>query len=229
MNCKLSIALAFALLFMCGISYAQTTVRLQRKGDKYSGAAVTGGREKVMSGVRSDLKGEVNFNANYNDETLDELAKAMKEREWNSEETAWKRACLLNTKESYQKYISLYPRGPHRAQADRKLVDAKINDIFKNNHNTLPAFTHVQEDNKPTSTITMENTTEYPLTVMYSGPEIRSVVIEPGSRMSITLKNGSYRVAASVPTGSIAPYAGAQVFTGGRYETGYCIVNTRSY
>ena len=74
MNCKLSIALAFALLFLCGISYAQTTVRLQRKGDKYSGAAVTGGREKVMSGVRSDLKGEVNFNANYNDETLDELA-----------------------------------------------------------------------------------------------------------------------------------------------------------
>ena len=55
MNCKLSIALAFALLFLCGISYAQTTVRLQRKGDKYSGAAVTGGREKVMSHDLTDL------------------------------------------------------------------------------------------------------------------------------------------------------------------------------
>ncbi|MGN0201528.1 MAG: hypothetical protein ACI399_01305 [Candidatus Cryptobacteroides sp.] len=222
-----TIVLAFALLCLCNLMPAQTSVTMQKKGDKYSGAAVTGGREKVMSGVRSDLRDNVRYNGTFKDETLDDFAKAMKEREWNSEDTAWKRACLLNTKEAYQKYISLYPRGPHRAEADKKLVEAKIDDIFKNNHGTLPAFAHVQEDGRPTSSLVMENTTEYPLTVMFSGPEIRSVVIDPGSILTITIKNGVYRVAASVPPGSIIPYAGTQTFTGGRYETGYCIVNAR--
>lgn len=162
------------------------------------------------------------------DEKLKELEKTMEDKSWESEYSAWQTASRLNTKEAYQKYIAIYPNGPHRPEANQRLIDIDVNNIFNGSHNKMPMMKHVEEDDEsPTSTITVENATGYHLTVMYSGMESRKVVIPPGQKSTVTLKNGDYRIAASVPPAHIRPYAGRQIFTGGRYETGYVVVGDR--
>ncbi|MCQ2146974.1 MAG: hypothetical protein MJZ16_05595 [Bacteroidales bacterium] len=161
----------------------------------------------------------------YSDDKLKELDERMKEREWNSEDTAWERARTLNTKDAYLKYVGMYPYGAHRAQADERLIEINVNDIMNGAHGSLPGMKQVQVDeDSPTSTIVIENFTGYPLTVMYSGPEGRSVTISPGSKMAVTINNGYYRIAATVPAPAVRPFAGTETFSGGRYEVGFHIV-----
>ena len=156
-----------------------------------------------------------------------ELAEKMDERSWSSEDTAWEKACEIDTKESYQRYMAMYPNGAHRPQASQKLVDIQVNDIFNSDHGGLPNMKWVSEDeDSPTSTITIENNTGYPLTVMYSGEESKSIVISPGFTGTVTLPNGQYRIAASVPPAHIRPFAGSETFRGGRYEVGFVIVSS---
>lgn len=147
------------------------------------------------------------------------------EREWDSDDAAWSTACALNTKTAYQKYVQKYPVGNHRAEANKKIVDFEVNEIFNGNHGSLPPMNRTNEDDKsPTSTVVIENTTDYVMTIYFSGIDSKKLMINPKGKATVNLKNGSYRVAASVPVQNIHPYAGTQDFRGGRYETGYCIV-----
>lgn len=153
------------------------------------------------------------------------LEERMAERSWGSEDTAWARACELDSKESYQKYVAIYPNGAHRPQASQRLIDLQVDDIFDSDHGNLPRMNRVSEDeDSPTSTITVENGTRYPLTVMYSGEDSRSIVISPGFKGTVSLPNGQYRIAASVPAVNVRPFAGRETFRGGSYEVCYVIV-----
>lgn len=164
----------------------------------------------------------------YSDERLKELEAEMEERNWGREDTAWERACAINTKDSYKKFIAMYPYGPHRAEASKRLVDLEVEDIFNGKHGKLPSLTHVSDQpDSPKSTVVVENATQYTLTVMYSGTESRVMKISPGSKGAITLTNGFYKIAASVPPAHIRPFAGTEVLSGGRYETGFCVVTYR--
>lgn len=159
---------------------------------------------------------------------LDRLQKQMEERDWASEDSAWQRANSTGTREAYQTYIARFPNGAHRPQANQKLVDMSVNDIFSQDHNKMPEIDRVRADEtSPTSTITVENDTQFILTVYYSGAESRTVNIFPGQKSTVTLKNGSYRIAASVPPAGIKPFAGSQSFTGGDYEVGFVIAPER--
>lgn len=205
---------------------AQSTLPVPKGDSKGKGGAATlGGRTNPM-GVRNDTRSyPVEYAKPYSDSRLEEMEKAMKERDWNSEDTAWKKACTLDTKEAYQKYIAMYPYGPHRGQADKRMIDLSVDDVFKGSHGKLPGMNHVEkDDDSPTSTICVENATDQILTVYYSGPDSRSVRIAPRSKSSVTLRNGYYRIAASVTSPNVRPYAGSENFGGGRYEVGYCIV-----
>lgn len=159
------------------------------------------------------------------DERIKEMERQMEERKWGSEDTAWELALSKDTRDAYQKYIALYPNGPHRAEASKRVVDIDVNNVFKGSHNKLPGMERVErDDDSPFSIVVVENATRYTLTVMYSGPESKSVYIPAGEKGSVKIPNGQYRIAASVPAPHVRPYAGAQLFEGGRYETGYCIV-----
>jgi len=162
------------------------------------------------------------------DKQMEEMGVDMEARKWSTEPEAWDRAQAINTKDSYQKYINLYPTGMHRGAADKKIIDFEIDDILNGDHDALPGMKCISEDNdSPTSTIKIENFTDYPLTVLYSGTESKSILISPRGKTSVTITNGFYRIAASVPDRNIRPFAGEEYVSGGRYETGYCIVYGR--
>ena len=220
-----SIVFFMCLVCLAVTAEAQSAVSVEKSGDRYSGRSVINGTSRSSGVIKADSRSLPSGYATYKDDGLKDLEKNISERDWNSESTAWQRASALNTKEAYQKYIARYPSGVHIPEARKRLIDAQVNDVFSGSHDNLPGMNHVDRDDKsPTSTVTVENTTQFPLTVMYSGAESKSVVIDPYSKSSVTLKNGSYRIAASVPAPNVRPFAGTQSLTGGRYETGYCIV-----
>lgn len=162
---------------------------------------------------------------NYSDDKFDELDKTMKERSWNSEDTAWERAQIEDTHDSYQRYIAMYPNGAHRPQATKRLIDIDVNNIFNNAHNKIPGIKQIEEDSSSlTSTLTVINSTGYPLTVMCSGPDSKSIVINTGGTGTVTVVNGDYRIGASVPPPFIRPFAGTAGFSGGRYEVEFFVV-----
>lgn len=184
------------------------------------------------SGKLLDTKGNtVGFDAlptqigNYDDKKMKAIEKRFEDRKWEDEKLAWDAASGLDTSDAYRKYLARFPGGAHVPQAKKRLTDLSVNDIFKGSHNTLPAIERTEPDDfSETSTIVIENVTGMMLTVMFSGVDSRTVTIAPDSRESVTIKNGSYRIAASVPAPSIQPFAGNGCFNGGRYDTGFCIV-----
>lgn len=231
MKKSLTTLLLAGMLCISFLADAQSTVSLKRKGDRYSGGAVMSEKATVTE-IRKDMKPvgveareDPIENAAYSDYLPEDMAKRMTDRKWEREDTAWEMACTIDTKESYRRYVAMYPSGPHRAEASKRIIDFEVNDVFNGEHGTLPGMKHVEEDEEsPTSTIVVENATEYVLTVMYSGPESKSIQIPPYGRNAVTLQNGRYRIAASVPRASVRPYAGSESLSGGRYEAGYCIV-----
>lgn len=163
----------------------------------------------------------------YSGEGLDALDRQMAEREWGSEDTAWTRACKLNTRQSYEKYTVMYPGGAHIAEANCRLIDAKVGEMLRDAHNSLPNIKHVEEDDdSPTSVIVIKNNTGLPLTVYCSGIESKRTLIPPDGVETVTLENGPYKLAATVPPPNIRPYAGKTSFEGGCYEMGFWIVES---
>lgn len=221
------IAVFTSLLLLATVAGAQT-IPVQKANEKnYSGRAKKAEIEKMI-GTRIDTKTLPIEHNRYKDERLKELEKNMQERDWGTESTAWEAARKANTKESYQRYLAMYPYAAHSADANRRLIDLRVNDVLNSNHDQLPGMTRVYaDDESPTSTIIIENGTNMPLTVMYSGAESKSIIIPEGSRMALTIKNGYYRIAASVPAANIHPFAGSENLAGGQYEVTYIIVPKR--
>ncbi len=163
-------------------------------------------------------------NDKYVDTGLKELEKQMEERDWASESTAWERACKIGSLEAFQKYSAIYPNGEHMPEASVKIIELKVEELLRGAHNPLPGLICVEPDeDSPTSTITIGNNTAYPLTVMFSGETVESITISSGRTASITVANGEYRIAASVPPSAIKPFAGIGTVQGGRYEVGFWV------
>lgn len=217
-----------AMMLLTSISaWSQNRITLDRKGEAFSGKSVPGMNDRMIGTQLQMGDMPVNY-GRYSDERMKELTKEMQERSWESEETAWDLARSLDTRDAYEKYIKLYPGGAHREKADGRIVDFKVDDIFNGSHNHLPGMLRTVSDDKSTrSTILIENMTKYVLTVIYSGPDSKEIQISPGRKDSITIPNGNYRIAASVPDENVRPFAGFEDLAGGHYEIGFCIVQLK--
>ena len=66
----------------------------------------------------------------------------------------------------------------------------------------------------PTNDIEIYNNTKYILTVRYSGVESMKIVLSPKEKKTINLKNGDYRVTASVNAANVTNYAGKEKLEG---------------
>lgn len=224
------VSILFCLTLFVTCVRAQSSVPFGKSGDRFIGGTTGAGSGAVMS--KGVLGGAISHEpalpsgyGQYKDEGLKDLKEQMEEREWGSEDTAWKKACEADNIPTYQKYLARYPYGQHAGNAQSRIIDIRVNDALNSDHNELPQMQRtMSDDDSPTSTIVVENTTRYPLTVMYSGIDTRSITIPPHSKSTVTVKNGRYRIAASVPVASVIPFAGGEEFSGGRYETGFCIV-----
>lgn len=145
---------------------------------------------------------------------------------WNTETNAWHTASQLDDLSAYEKYLTLFPNGKHRAQADAKVIDLSVEATFAGEHGSLPEMDQVGYGGGSTSYISVTNSTSYTLTLMYSGKESKRLVLSPNSIGSIILKNGSYRIAASVSASNVRNYAGTESLNGGSYEVEYYISTT---
>lgn len=189
------------------------------------GGSTSSGSGKMLSPRSEMVMPEMNYNNKYSDDRFKELDEALKERDWNSEPTAWERATSLDNIDGYVKYMAMYPNGEHRPQASTRLIDLEVEDALAHPHENLPGFERVEaNDESPTSTIIIKNNTAYPLTVMYSGPDSKSVVISSGNTGTVTVENGRYKIAASVPARNVRPYAGLEFLEGGTYKVGFWVV-----
>lgn len=144
-------------------------------------------------------------------------------QKWSTESKAWNTAKSEDTIAAYQKYLELYPKGKHRSQAEKKLIDLEVAGVFAGSHGSLPAMDKTNWGSGPTSHIYVTNSTGYTLTLLYSGPDSKKLVLSPGRSSSIDLKNGNYKVAASVSASHVNRYAGSESLTGGSYSVEYYI------
>ena len=142
---------------------------------------------------------------------------------WNTEPKAWQQATAENSLSAYNKYKSLYPKGAHINQCEKKIIDLEVSSIYAGEHGTLPAMERTGNGGGTTSYITVTNSTSYTLTILYSGPDSKKLVIEASGTKSIRLKNGQYKVAASVNAYNVSRYAGTENLRGGNYSADYYI------
>ncbi|MDE6538498.1 MAG: hypothetical protein K2M13_10770 [Muribaculaceae bacterium] len=145
---------------------------------------------------------------------------------WNNESNAWATAQSLDNIVGYERYLSLFPNGKHRSAANKKVIDMTVASIFAGEHGSLPEMDQVGYGGGSTSYVSVINSTSYTLTLMYSGNESKRLVLSPNSTGSVRLKNGSYRIAASVSASNVSRYAGIESLNGGSYEVEYYISST---
>lgn len=147
---------------------------------------------------------------------------------WKSESSAWKKAQSINTISIYEKYLSHHPNGAHAATARKKIIDLKVDAIGAGDHGTLPSMDKVSWGSGSSSTISVENDTQYTLTLMYSGKsQSKEIKISPNGKKTFTMPNGEYRIAATVNASNVRGFYGRETLTGGSYSASYYISTTR--
>ena len=164
---------------------------------------------------------------NYFWDSDDKIAE-IENQSWNTDAKAWRQATLENSISAYEKYKSMYPNGAHISACEKKLIDLEVSRVFQGEHGTLPAMERTGYGGGSTSYITVTNNTSYTLTIWYSGNDSKKLVIGAGGTKSVRLKNGQYKVAASVSASNVSNYAGIESLHGGNYSADYYI-RTYSY
>ena len=146
------------------------------------------------------------------------------------EEKDWYNTEKVGSIGAYKNHIKKYPYGKYSTKAKKKIIDLEVDEIFEGDHGTLPPMNQVSTRYNYATTNKLEifNDTKYILTVRYSGPESKKAVIYPRKKSTITLKNGSYRITASVNAASVQNYAGTEKLEGGEYSEKFYI-KTISY
>ena len=146
---------------------------------------------------------------------------------WSTESKAWHTASTRGTITAFRKYLELYPKGSHARQAEKKLIDLEVASVFAGEHGVLPQMDRGYSTGASYSIIEIENRTQYDLTVSYSGPDSKRVVVSPHATRKVNIGNGYYRVAASVGHGVI-PFAGTEQLDGSYFSSSFYISTTRS-
>lgn len=152
----------------------------------------------------------------------DEQIRKIEEAAWSTEPTAWAAATKSDTKDSYERYLRLYPDGAHARQAEKLAIDKAVADIFAGGHGNLPQMDRLGGAGG-VSRITVTNGTKYTLTLLYSGPVSKRIELPSSGTRTVTLTNGIYQIAASVNDSSVAPYAGIESLDGGEYGATFVI------
>ena len=134
-----------------------------------------------------------------------------------------------NTISACKNYISKYPYGTYAEEANKKIIDLEVDGIFKGDYGQLPPMSKSSSFSHSTSNdLKLFNNTQYTLTIRYSGIESKKIVISPHGRTSVTLKPGTYKIAASVSASNVRNYAGTESLSGGEYGSEFYI-QTQSY
>lgn len=161
---------------------------------------------------------------NYYSDTYYKMLEAV----FKDEETAWNFVESEKTIDLYEEYLKHFPDGKHHALADKRIIDLQVDDILAGSHGSLPAMAKTGGGGS-TSRIHIKNNTSYTLTVLYSGNDSKRLVLGPEQSSNVSLRNGTYRIAASVNASNVSSFAGSENLTGGSYDVEYYITYGGSY
>lgn len=181
----------------------------------HTGAAAYAATEDVVR-----LKSKIDYYAN-------EYQRKEEKRKFGTESAAWQTAVSMQSELGYTKYLEYYPKGKHANEAEKRLIDLQVKNIFAGAHGQLPDMDKVGYGYGATSKISVHNNTGYTLTLLYSGNDSKRLVLKPNQKGNISLKNGKYYIAASVNSSNVSSYGGVENLSGGQYSVQYYISSSR--
>lgn len=144
-------------------------------------------------------------------------------KQWKDEEFAWESVSNSNTIETCKRYLELHPNGKHK----KEVIDLQVALVLQGDYGQLPSMSVINGKSSAQSTIKISNSTQYKLTVLYSGPTSENVIILPGDSKHIQLKSGAYKISAFVDNYKIRNFAGTEVINMNNYSVEYYIETTR--
>ena len=114
------------------------------------------------------------------------------------------------------------------ASPDARKIDAQVTTILAGEHSPLPPAQRVHSNPAAlVAEMVTKNNTQYTLTVLYSGPTSQRIVLPPQASRKVLLGVGMYRVAATVDSTSVVPFAGSDEIQGGGYDSTFYIETVR--
>jgi hypothetical protein len=149
----------------------------------------------------------------------------------SNEKRAWEIAKKTNTINSYKAYLKKYPFGTYSNDAEGKIIDKEVSSIMAGKHGELPSpqRTYSTDIYKTTVDINITNNTSYTLTVLYSGPSSKKIIISSGNSNNVSLTPGYYNVAAKVSASNVRPFAGTNNLQVGNYNSRFYIQTSNRY
>jgi hypothetical protein len=130
-------------------------------------------------------------------------------------------AVAANDSDTWKKFLRDYENRPDRKEIEDEIIKTKVDEIFAGEYGEIPSTVRTGQVNYVNSTIDITNDTPYTLTILYSGPENKRIVIGSGMSKISTMKSGSYRITASVSAARVSNYAGREVMQGDYSSTFY--------
>lgn len=123
----------------------------------------------------------------------------------------------------YRMHLELVPDSPLRSEIEKRIIDLEVAEIMRGEHGELPPASPLSVTGGSTADVKIENQTTYTLTVRYSGSQSYRFDLAPSASREVSLATGSYKVAATVSSPSVIPYAGNDTLSGGSYGVKFFI------
>ncbi len=124
--------------------------------------------------------------------------------------------------EHYRRFATRYPTHSQIAAIEKRIIDLEVKEIAAGEYGEMPRAQALSYGGTTTD-VEVENKTGYELTVRYSGPDSKKLVIPVGATRTIALVPGAYQVAASVNAANVTNYYGSDSMQGGRYSSSFFI------
>jgi hypothetical protein len=124
--------------------------------------------------------------------------------------------------EHYQRFVARNPRHPQRSWIEKRIIDLEVREIAAGEYGEMPRAQPLRLGGS-TVEVQVSNQTGHELTVMYSGPDSKKIVIPSGGTRTVSLPPGDYKVAASVTAANVRNYYGTDTMRGGNYSSRFYI------
>ena len=122
----------------------------------------------------------------------------------------------------YKRFITAFPRHTEKEWIEKRIIDLEVKKIAAGEFGEMPKAQPLSYGGAAAE-VTVENQTGYVLTVRYSGPDSKKLVIPVGATHSVSLPPGDYQIAASVSAANVSNYYGKDTMKGGKYSSNFFI------
>ena len=128
--------------------------------------------------------------------------------------------------EHYRKFASRFPTHRSIPAIQKRIIDLEVKEIAAGEYGEMPKAQALRFGGTSTS-VEVENKTGYELTVRYSGPSSKKLILPKGATLKLSLVPGAYQVAASVDSANVRNYYGTDTMQGGSYASNF-FISTRT-